>query len=82
MKSLKKGKSPGIDNIPGELVQAGGDAVTSALHKICNKIWQTGEWAIKWTLSSPFPRKATFNSQNSARTTAQAALYATQVKSC
>ena len=27
VKSLKKGKSPGIDNIPGELVQAGGDAV-------------------------------------------------------
>ena len=42
VKSLKKGKSPGIDNILGELVQAGGDAVISALHKICNKIWQTG----------------------------------------
>ena len=41
VKLLKKGKSPGIDNIPGELVQAGGDAVISVLHKICNKIWQT-----------------------------------------
>ena len=51
VKSLKKGKSPGIDNIPGELVQAGGDAVISALHKICNKIWQTGEWPIPWTQS-------------------------------
>ena len=38
VKSLEKRKSPGIDNIPGELVQAGGDAVISALHKICNKI--------------------------------------------
>ena len=51
VKSLKKGKSPGIDNIPGELVQAGGDAVISALHKICNKIWQTEEWPIPWTQS-------------------------------
>ena len=31
VKLLKKGKSPGIDNILGELVQAGGDAVISAL---------------------------------------------------
>ena len=41
----------GIDNIPGELVQAGGDAVISALHKICNKIWQTGELSTPWTQS-------------------------------
>ena len=46
MKSFKKKKSPGTDNIPGEPVQAGGYAVISALHKICNKIWQTGEWSI------------------------------------
>ena len=62
VKSLKKGKSPGIDTIPGELVQAGRDAVISALHKICNKIWQTRE--------SPIQRKVTFNS---AGTTAQLA---------
>ena len=36
---------------PEELVQTGGDAVISALHKICNKIWQTGEWPIPWTQS-------------------------------
>ena len=51
VKSLKKGKSPGIDNIPGELVQAGGDAVIGDLCKICNKIWQTGGWPILWTQS-------------------------------
>ena len=71
-KSLNKGKSPGIDNISRELVQAGGDAVISALHKICNKIWKTGEWPIPWTQSLiiTVPRKATFNS---ARTTARSA---------
>ena len=51
VKSLKKGKSPGIDNIPWELGQAGGDAVICAVDKICNKIWQTGEWSILWTQS-------------------------------
>ena len=30
VKSLEKRKSPGIDNTPGELAQAGGDAVISA----------------------------------------------------
>ena len=43
VKSLKKGRSPGIDNIPTELVQAGGEAMISTLLTICNKIWQTGE---------------------------------------
>ena len=45
VQSLKKGKSAGIDNIPADLVQAGGEDVITALTTICNKIWQTGEWA-------------------------------------
>ena len=44
VKSLKKGKSAGVDNIPAELVQAGGEDVITALTIICNEIWQTGEW--------------------------------------
>ena len=51
VKSLKKGKSAGVDNIPGELVQAGGEAMISALLTICNKVWQTGEWPPTWTQS-------------------------------
>ena len=43
VKSLKKGKSAGVDNIPGELVQAGGEDMINILLTICNKIWQTGE---------------------------------------
>ena len=43
VKSLKKGKSAGVDNIPAELVQAGGEDVITALTTICSKIWQTGE---------------------------------------
>ena len=43
VKSPKEGKSAGVDNIPAELVQAGGEAMIYALHIICSKIWQTGE---------------------------------------
>ena len=49
--SSKKGKSAGVDNIPAELVQAGGEDVITALTTICNKIWQTGEWPTPWTQS-------------------------------
>ena len=49
--ALKKGKSAGVDNIPAELVQAGGEDVIIALTTICNKIWQTGESPSPWTQS-------------------------------
>ena len=51
IQSLKKGKSAGVDNIPAELVQAGGEDVITTLRTICNKIWQTGEWPTPWTQS-------------------------------
>ena len=51
VKSLKKGKSAGVDNIPSELVQAGGEAMIDTLLITCNKIWQTGEWPTPWTQS-------------------------------
>ena len=51
VKSLKKGKSATADNVPAELVQAGGETMISALLTICNKIWQTGEWPRPWTQS-------------------------------
>ena len=51
VKSLKKGKSAGVDNIPAELLQQGGEAMVNALLIICNKIWRTGEWPTPWTQS-------------------------------
>ena len=59
VKSLKKGKSAGMDNIPSELVQAGGEAMIDMLLIICNKIWQTGEWPTPWTqsLTITLPKK-------------------------
>ena len=43
MQSLKKVKLAGVDNIPAELIQAGGEAVIIVLSTICKKIWQIGE---------------------------------------
>ena len=37
IRTLKTGKSPGVDNIPTKLVIAGGEDMTTALHHICNK---------------------------------------------
>ena len=51
VKALKMGKSTGADNIPAELVQAGGEAMIDILTSICNKIWKAGEWPTTWTQS-------------------------------
>ncbi|WP_419623966.1 reverse transcriptase domain-containing protein [Thiolapillus sp.] len=51
VQSLKKGKTAGVDNIPAELVLAGGEDVITALTTICNRIWQTEEWPTPWTQS-------------------------------
>ena len=48
---MKKGKSAGVDNIPAELDQAGGEDVITALTTICNKIWRTEDWPTPFTQS-------------------------------
>ena len=49
--SLKKGKSAEVDNIPAELVQAGGETMIDVLTEMCSRIWRTGEWPTPWTQS-------------------------------
>ena len=49
--SLKKGKSAGLDNIPAELVQAGGETMIDVLTEICNRTWRTGDLPTQWTQS-------------------------------
>ena len=39
------------NDIPAELVQAGGEAMIDILTAIFNKIWKTGEWPTTWTQS-------------------------------
>ena len=38
--SLKLGKSPGVDNVPSELVKHGGKEVVKALTALCQQIWE------------------------------------------
>ena len=49
--SLKKGKSVGVEYIPNELVQAGGETMIDVLTEIFNRIWRTREWPTPWTQS-------------------------------
>jgi len=48
---LKPRKAPGIDGIEGVLIRNGGETMVKIMHKICNKIWQTGEFPKLWTQS-------------------------------
>lgn len=61
IRSLKNGKAPGIDNIPTELIKDGGSITIDMLMKICNKIWQAGQWPSTWTQSLilTLPKKGT-----------------------
>ena len=70
VQSLKKGKSAGVDNIPAELVQTGGEDVITALTTIGNKIWQTGEWPTPWTqfLVITLPKKCNLQQCQNYRT--------------
>jgi hypothetical protein len=40
---LKKYSSPGTDEIPAELIQAGGEILLSAIHKLINSVWSNRE---------------------------------------
>jgi len=40
---LKRHKSPGIDQIPAELIKAGCQTIRSELHKHINSIWNNEE---------------------------------------
>ena len=55
IKYLKNGKAAGIDNITAELLKNGGDSTVDLLHKLCNRVWRTGEWPSQWTKSLMIP---------------------------
>ena len=67
LQSLKAGKSPVVDNIPSELPKNGGEATTTVLTAICQKIWKIQEWHKEWTqlLVISLPKRGNFKqSQN------------------
>jgi hypothetical protein len=52
---LKKYKSPGSDEIPAELIQAGGELLLSAAHKLINSVWNKEELPDQWKESIIVP---------------------------
>jgi uncharacterized protein YdcH (DUF465 family) len=52
---LKRYKSPGNDQIPKELIQAGGETLWSAIHKLINSIWSKEELPDQWIKSIIVP---------------------------
>ena len=57
IKNLKKEKSPGIDNITAEMIQASGGI--KVYYEMCKKIWNTGIWPTDWkrAVFIPIPKK-------------------------
>jgi hypothetical protein len=43
IEKLKRHKSPGSDQIPAELIEAGGRTIRSEIHKLINSIWNKEE---------------------------------------
>jgi hypothetical protein len=53
--SLKNYKSPGSDQIPAELIQAGDEILRSEFHKLINYIWNKEELPGQWKESIIVP---------------------------
>jgi hypothetical protein len=52
---LKRYKSPGVDQIPAELIQGGGEASRSEVHKYIMLIWNKEELPYQWKESIVVP---------------------------
>jgi hypothetical protein len=53
--NFKRYKSPGSDQIPAELIQAGGEILWSEIHKLINYIWDKEELSDQWKESIILP---------------------------
>jgi hypothetical protein len=52
---LKSYKSPGTDNIPAELIKAGGETLYSEIHRLICCIWNKEELTPQWKESIIVP---------------------------
>jgi hypothetical protein len=52
---LKSYKSPGTDNIPAELIKAGGETLFSEIHRLICSIWNKEELPQQWKESIIVP---------------------------
>ncbi len=70
MRELPNGKSPGIDQIPAELIKASGEKGVSMMHKLCCEIWTTKQWPEDWrrAVLITLPKKGDLLDCNNYRT--------------
>jgi len=45
---IKRHKLPGIDQIPAELIKAGGGTIHFEIHKLINSIWNKERLSEEW----------------------------------
>jgi hypothetical protein len=45
---IKRYKSPGVDQIPAQLIQAGGETLRSEIHKLIKLIWNKEKLPHQW----------------------------------
>ena len=55
IEKLKRHKSPGINQIPVELIKAEGRTIRSEIHKLVNSIWNKEELPEEWKESIILP---------------------------
>jgi hypothetical protein len=55
IEKLKSHKSPGIDQIPEELIKTGGRTIRCAIHKLIISIWNKEELPEEWKESIIVP---------------------------
>jgi len=48
IEEIKSHKSPGRDQIPSELIKAGGKTIHSDIHKLINSIWNKEKLLEEW----------------------------------
>jgi hypothetical protein len=54
-RKLRRYKSPDADQIPAELIQAGGEALRPEIHKLIKLIWNKEELPHQWKESTVIP---------------------------
>ena len=55
IKEIKSNKSPGIEDIPIELIKEGGENITRFFHRLIITIWETKDWPKDWSKSIFLP---------------------------
>ena len=70
LKELPNGKSPGVDQIPAELIKASGEEGVSVMHRLCCRIWNSKQWPEDWrrAVLVTLPKKGDFLNCNNYRT--------------